>query len=353
MTQRERVEAVLAHEAPDRVPVVPQAFLLAARTAGTHIGEINRDGRLLAKSHIACQEKYGYDGVVVDVDDASMAEACGARVVFREDDVAVVDESEPVLTDLKQIRDMVLPDPRTAGRLPEWLLATEELVAAIGSDVFIMGRADQGPFSLACLLRGTTRWMLDLIEADPAEVAEVLVWCREAILRFAVAQRECGAHATSIGDAYAGPNLISPDMYRQHARDHETWLAQRIQREGFPFSLHICGNTTSILEDMVATGSAILEIDSPVDLSKAADLSAGRAVLMGNINPSHPLVFGTPETVRAHVRHAIETTGCRDLLLSSGCAMGRDTPEENMRALVSAAAEFGSADKVADAGGHC
>ena len=54
------------------------------------------------------QEKFGYDGIVVDVDDATLAEACGAKVQFREDDVAVVDESEPLLKSLKDVENLSL-----------------------------------------------------------------------------------------------------------------------------------------------------------------------------------------------------------------------------------------------------
>ena len=57
------------------------------------------------------------------------------------------------MKDLHDVYDMPLPDPMTSGRMNEWLEATSRLKEAIGDHVFIMGRADQGPFSIACLLR--------------------------------------------------------------------------------------------------------------------------------------------------------------------------------------------------------
>jgi hypothetical protein len=73
MTGLERCMTVLQGGVADRVPVVPQAFLFAARTAGYKIGQICKDAAKLAKSHVICQEKYGYDGCVIDVDDATLA----------------------------------------------------------------------------------------------------------------------------------------------------------------------------------------------------------------------------------------------------------------------------------------
>ncbi|MDC7232547.1 MAG: uroporphyrinogen decarboxylase family protein [Spirochaetales bacterium] len=345
MTGLERCQAVLNKETPDRVPVVPQTFMFAAETAGFRIGDMNKDGRLMAESHRISQDKYGYDGCVIDIDDASLAEACGATVIFdNPDEPALVDEHNPLVTDLRQFSDMEFPDPLKDGRLPAWLEATERLIADIGDRVFVMGRSDQGPFDLLCLLRGTQNLMMELITEEPEVIWKALDWCREANLRFAKAQKDAGAHATSIGDSYAGPNLISPEMFREFALEHEITLCKQVQDYGIPWSLHICGNTNEIIEDMVSTGASILEVDWQVDMKKASEIVDGRAVLMGNIDPSDPLVYGTPEAVDLKAKAIIEATGGKHLFLSSGCAMGRRTPEDNMRAMINAAKKYGTFD---------
>jgi uroporphyrinogen decarboxylase len=346
MTSLERCMAALKGKIPDRVPVIPQCFMFACETAGFKIGQINKNGKLMAQSHIISQEKYGYDGCVIDIDDASLAEACGAKVLFREDDVAVVDEHNPLLKNLRDIDNLKLPDPYNSARLPEWLEATRVLKEKIGDHIFIMGRADQGPFDLICLLRGTEKFMMDLIEEDENVIHHALDWCREANLRFSKAQKDAGAHVTSIGDAYASPNLISPDQYRQFALNPEIKLTKQVQDYGIPFSIHICGNTTSIIADMVKTGAKILELDWQTDLKVAKAAVGNKAVIMGNINPSDPLVFGTPEQVDAASKKIIEDTKGTMLYLSSGCAMGRNTKHENMIAMVEAPKKYGTYDQI-------
>jgi uroporphyrinogen decarboxylase len=74
-----------------------------------------------------------------------------------------------------------------------------------------------------------------------------------------------------------------------------------------------------------------------LDMTKARAAVPASTVLMGNVNPGDPLVFGTPGQVHAAARQVIAATGGRGLFLSSGCAMGRNTPPENVQALVSAA----------------
>ena len=269
MNSLERCMAVLNGETPDRLPIIPQCFMLAVETAGLKISDVNRNGRKMAQAHIISQEKYGYDGCVIDFDNATLAEAVGAKVIYREDEPAIVDEEQPVLKDLRDVYDMPIPDPASSGRLNEWLEATRTLSEAIGDHVFIMGRADQGPFSIACLLRGTTQFMMDLLTEDKQLIDDVLEYCRKISAVFAKAQKDAGAHVTSIGDAFAGPNLISPDMYRQFALIPEQKLAKEVQDYGIPFSIHICGNTNGIIQDMGTTGAKILEVDWMLDIKKA------------------------------------------------------------------------------------
>lgn len=346
MTSLERCMAVLNGGVPDKIPIVPQSFMLAAETAGIKVGELSHNPDKMVEAHLVCLEKYGYDGIVIDFDDATMAEACGAKVIFRDDEPAVVDESHPLLTNLQDVDELVLPDPAKDGRLGVWLEATMKLVEKVGDHVFIMGRADQGPFTLATLLRGAQQFMMDLVLEDPEVIKKLIDYSRKASTVFAKAMKDVGAHATSIGDAYAGPSLISPEMFRQFALDPEIKMTNEVQEYGIPFSIHICGDTSGIVPDMASTGAKILELDSQVDFAWARKIVPEETVLMGNINPSDPLVLGNPETIEASVKNLIEQTKGKGLFISSGCAMGRNTPSANFRAMVLAAREYGSHDKI-------
>jgi MtaA/CmuA family methyltransferase len=319
---------------------MPQAFLFAIESAGLRMADVVRSPERMARALADCRERYDYDGCIIDFDDATLAEACGAKVIYRDDDPAIVDESCLLVQDYSQVKDLELPDPMRSGRLPIWLETTTRLVEMTGNEVFVMGRADQGPFDLACLLRGPENFMEDLIEGDPEEIEALIDYCRKACAIFAKAQKDAGAHATSIGDAFAGPNLISPALYRRFALEPEIALTEEVQSYGIPFSIHICGNTNTILADLVTTGARILELDWQVDLAQAAKLADGRCTLLGNLDPSHPMAFGTPDQVDRLCRAAIEATGGRNFILSSGCALGRNTKPENVRAMVEAAKKY-------------
>lgn len=341
MTHLERVQAVLQGRQPDRVPVIPQSFMFSAQEYGYNIGQINRNPRLMAEAHAFCQEKYGYDGCVIDFDDASLAEACGAKVIYRDDAVAAVDEHEPLLTDLRQVDDLALPEPEKSPRLCMWMETAQRLMEKVGDHVFVLGRADQGPFDLLTLLRGPQEFMMDLILEEEEVVHHALQWATEAHIRFAKAMRDL-THCTSMGDSYAGPNLISPAMYRQFALPYEIQVVNAVQTEDKPYSVHICGDTNLIMADMATNGARLLEVDWQVDMGNARKILPDNVTIMGNIDPSDPLVLGTPEQVLAKAKNIIESTGGKGLILSSGCAMGPNTKPENLQAMVEAAKLYGT-----------
>lgn len=342
MNSLERIQAVLEGRLPDRLPVLPQSFMFAAQMSGYSIGQINRNPRLMAQCHLNSREEFGYDGCIVDVDDATLAEACGAQVIYRDDNVAVVKDSQPILKDLRDIDSLKLPEPKKSGRICEWLEVTSRLNEKMGKDGFILGRADQGPFNLLCLLRGAQQFMEDLIMEDEDVIMHALDWTTEAHIRFAKAQIEAGAHMTSMGDAYASPNLISPAAYQKFAFPWEKQVVQKVQTEKEPYSIHICGDTTKIIRDMGDTGAKVLEVDWKLDIGDARRDLSKNTVLMGNINPSDPMYLGTTQQVKQQVKKIIEDTRGQGLIVSSGCALGANTRPENVRAMVDAVKEYGS-----------
>ena len=68
--------------------------------------------------------------------------------------------------------------------------------------------------------------------------------------------------------------------------------------------------------------------------------------MMGNVNPSDPLYLGKPADVDVAVKKVVDSTKGRGLIISSGCAIGANTPPENMKALVAAARTYGAREYV-------
>jgi MtaA/CmuA family methyltransferase len=249
----------------------------------------------------------------------------------------------PVIHSLDDVDKLEMPDPHTAFPLSENLKSTRIVAREIGQQAFIIGRADQGPFSLASMLIGMEEFLLAL--ANPAnrdKLHRLLEFSLEVVYRYAVAQLEQGAHMTSIGESLAGPDVCSPKMYREYEWGYAKRLVERLADQRIRLAYHICGNATRIVEDMTATGATVLELDYKCDLPAIKAATQGRTTILGTIDPSSVLALGTPDLVTQKCREELEVLmPGGGLILGPGCALPPTTPPENVHAMLEAAHHFG------------
>jgi len=342
MTRFERCLSVLENRIPDRVPVVPENYAFCVKHCGYKMKDVRHDGNLLAECLIRTLEDFGYDGVTVDLDNAASAEALGCRVDFSEEDNPAI-VSGPAIESLEEVKDLKIPEPYKDGRLHVYIECTRRLAREIGKDAFIYAFFDQGPFSLAAMVRGIENFMLDLAMRENLELIHQLIdFCRQAGEIFGKALIDAGAHVVGIGDALASPDVISPRQYEEFAFPYERRMAENIQKEGGRFGIHICGNVTPILPKLVQTGAVLLDIDYKADLKEVKRICRGKVAVRGPIEPSSVMCFGTQKVVEEKCREAIEILGKNGgFILSSGCDIMKGTPPENMAAMVQAALKYG------------
>lgn len=340
----ERTLTTLQFGMPDRLPVDLHNFQPAAAAMGVPLQEVFKDGELLAESQLRAWREFGHDVIILESGTSSSAEACGVEVIYRDDAAPVA--SRPALERLEDVPKLELSDPWTTFPWSEILKATRIVADEIGDRAFIIGRGDQGPFSLALMLRGYENFMLDIaLNEQPAMIHQLLDYCRKVATRFAQAQLEAGAHATSIGESPSGPDVLSPRHYRQWAFPYQKAMIQDFTSQGQIIAHHICGNVGPILDDFIATGAQITEIDHKTDLARAHEAARGKTTILGPIDTGL-LAFGTPAEVDDACRAAIETMkGDADVhtgfILGPGCALASETPAENIHALVESAKRYG------------
>ncbi len=335
-----RIRAALDGGRPDRVPVMLHNFMPAAREAGFSMKRFREDPGAIAASFIQAVETYAYDGILVDVDTVTVAGALGVKVDFPED--APARWAGPALKDLAGVRDLPLPDIGNHPRVRIWLEAVSRIKTYFGDEVFVRGNCDQAPFSLAGMMRGPEEWMMDLMDSGRlADARALLDYGGLAAAEFISLMAETGADMVSNGDSPAGPDLISPAMYREFAQPHERALVEQAHASGLPYALHICGATTLILDAMLDTGADALELDYKTDIRAAHDALKGRAAFIGNIDPSSVLALGTPALVESRTRELLQVfSDFPGFVLNAGCAMPSETPPANIRAMIAAARSF-------------
>ena len=340
MNSVERVAAAIEMRTPDRVPVDLHNFLPAAQAFGRPFSETFRDGELLAQSMLDAWREFGHDMILLENGTGCNAEACGAHVTYRDDASPVADE--PLITSLDQVADLVVPDPEKTFPMSEILKATRILSREIGDQAWIVARADQGPFDLASQLFGIEGLMMAMAMGETDGVNALLSYSREVTTRYAYALMDAGGRSTSIGEPVSGPGLISPRDYKAFAMPQQRQLVEDVAAHGGVVANHICGDTIPIFEDFLSTGAQILEIDHVTDKQQAKDMARGRACLLGTLD-TNTITLGTPSDVMDEAREAIEILAPDSgFILGPGCALGPETPADNVHVLIEAARKYGT-----------
>ena len=340
MNGYERTMAALGGERPDTVPVMLHNFMMAAREAGVSMQQFRRDPAAIARSFIQAVETYGYDGIIVDVNTVTLAGAAGVPIDVPADEPARTAGS--LLSDLRQVDDLEPVNISTDEGVQAWLESVRLLRAHFGNEILIRGNCDQCPFTLASMLRGSEAWLMELLDPDQRErVEKLLRHCTEITKQFIRLMSSTGAHMTSNGDSFAGPELISPQLYREFALPYEKQVTGLAHQLNLPYILHICGNTAPILRDMLSSGSDGLEIDYKTDVHHAHSLMKDKVTFVGNIDPSGVLAMGTPALVEEATRKLLDVfADTPRFVLNAGCAIPPVTPPENLRTMIRTARRF-------------
>jgi uroporphyrinogen decarboxylase len=350
MTSLERIQHAARGGLVDRVPVAPYMGNHGARVADAPIGEYCRSGRIMAEAQYRAWQIYGQDAVVAQSDNYYIAEGFGVQVQHYHDATPTL--VHPAVDSVAAIRKLRVPDPHRDGRMPVYLEAIRLLSKMTDGKVAVRAPGT-GPFSLASHIMGTEQFLVELAMADrqPGGEAEkalkrLMELSTDALIAFSRACLECGAHLVQAGDSLASPDMISPATYRKWA-----WPAERrffdalnplAAQHGAVTLLHICGNTTPVLESMADTGAHILELDHKVDLKTAKARVGHRVCLMGNLDPVELLWRGTPEAVNHAARKAIEDAGDGGgFILGSGCEVPPGAAIENLKAMMAAVDDSG------------
>jgi len=308
----------------DRIPAYPIMGQCNAQLVGATIKDFITKPEVFIKAQVAAYERYKPDIVVMQGDLLTEVEAMGNVLRFPEDSLCI--SKKVVLEDKGKLSSLDLVDPHKDGRMPNYLHVLEETNKIIKDS--IVSAVIAGPWTIAIGLREAEMLLRDAMK-DPDYVVELMEFTTQQAIRSgeAVYPLKVGL---SYSEAPASCSLISPRIYRKLIFPYHKRIVDHFKAKKVGVGLHICGFATPILEDMVNTGMTNISIDAPSDLAKAAEICAGKAVLLGNVN-TNLFYSGTrvqmEQAMKACLAVAPKTSG---FILASGCEVPGVAPPEKV-----------------------
>lgn len=322
--RKERIKSVLLGKSEGRIPVFPLLMSFSAKRIGRNYKEFALDGRVMAEAQINASEMFEIDAITACSDAFRIAADLGADMVYPIDGPPFSSKSlVKCLTDLQLLKR---PDPSNPkSRMNDRTRGVAEMARNVGKEVLVVGWVDM-PFAEACSLCGVQN-MLMMLYDEPILAHSILEFLTPIVIEFALMQIESGAEMIGCGDAAA--SLISPDLYREFVLPYEKRVCDAIHRKNIFIKLHICGNTTALLNDMAESGADLFNVDHLVDLEKAARCYGAKGLaLKGNLNPVSDMLDSTPAECFKKARSCIETAKGYNYILSPGCEVPEAVSDE-------------------------
>lgn len=326
MNSYERTVNFIQGKSVDRPPFHPIIMRWAAEYADIPYRDFCCDFKSKSYAYIKCAEDFDIDWVTVMSDAYCEAVGFGLKVEFPENDLPL--ETGGHLPDLDAVANLKRYDIHDNPRIVNTIHTIEEFRKNVGGKRFILGWVE-GPIAEYGDIRGLTNAAMDFYD-NPEAVHHAMDVILEVALDSLSAQIKAGADCIGIGDAFC--SQIGPAIYKDFAFQREKILVDRIHELGAFAKLHICGNTSTILPDMIKTGADIIDVDHLVgSMEPFHSFLSPTQVFSGNCDPVEIIQNSSLEEIKTNVQQSFHQSKGRTIT-SAGCEITPGTSQENFKA---------------------
>ncbi|QZY54931.1 uroporphyrinogen decarboxylase family protein [Crassaminicella profunda] len=266
-------------------------------------------------------ETFPSDFIYSFCDGIIFCETLGLEILKPEDDFPSV-LNHPMV-DSEALKKYEIPDPYTSGRMPVNLESLSLIAKNIDKPLYV---SIQGPFTLAVQLAGATQLLRSII-TNPEFVEKLLAFTTETVRRYSVAVNKAGAKYISISEP--GAVTLNPERFNKY-------VVQNVEKIYGDLTcwkgMHICGDTSEILDNMLSCSLDAVSLDQIMDYEKIKDRIPKEIVLIGNLDPIDLLGNGKPEDIKKETVKLMKAMRENDnYLCAFGCNCLNDTPVENLQ----------------------
>ena len=252
----------------------------------------------------------------------------------------------PIDYPIKSKSDLVrykLPDPTLPGRD----LEVRNGVGMPNDDIAITGGIT-GPLTTAWLLMGYEALSYAIYD-EPDLVKSIFQLSLDFYKEAARLSIAAGVDGMWVSEDYGESTrpLFRLNQFREYILPYFTELVEYVDGLGVPVLLHSCGCIKDYLPDLAQTKIKSihpLQRTAGMDLRWVKENFGERLCIIGNIDSSRTLPYGTPADVSTEVREAIDIAAPGGgYILASDHSIHDGIPVENVLTMFRVGAEYGQA----------
>lgn len=333
MNYKENLLNALTLKECEKTPVAsfPLSLVGSLRQMGMDSVEKEFDPEIIAKIALSGYEKAGIEGVSLPFDFGFGLENYGCKIETDYDGNSAKILESPY-TDFD---DFELPENHTDDYRYPVIRDAIKILQKSHPELPITS-TPTGPFTELGELFGVEK-VLKTLNTDYFELEDAMDTVTEAKKEELKFYEDLNIDCILIAEPNASPDLLNPEIFEELI---VPCLEELTDYMNVPSVIHICGNTTGIMEPLLSCGFEGISIAEEVDISEAKQIQGeldSKTRICGNISTTNTLFMGSREDVKK------ETKECLDKgvdILSPSCMFAPTTPVENVQAIVEARDEY-------------
>lgn len=340
ITSMDRLLAAADGEILDHIPVFCNLLDQGARELGLSIEEYFSKGEHVAQAQLKMLEKFGHDNVWSLFYVGREAELFGCKKIrYATDGPPNVEDY--IIQSYEDIANLQVPDDiSTHPAFAETAKCLEILKREVGGKVPICAYLTAS-MSLPAILMSMEKWMELLMIGDPAVRDMLLEKCSDFFRKEIEAYRRAGANVLVYADPYGSTDIIPMKLFKELSLK---WIKRDLEPGGLDGVVYYVGGArlNSVVDEVIREVGITTYYPGPLDnITDSMRLIGDRALCAGVINDIK-LLDWTPDEVRSEVKRIVQGGLAEGKKLFFGTVvMPYGIPEENIKAMIAAAKEYG------------
>ncbi|KAF0237250.1 MAG: Uroporphyrinogen decarboxylase [Prolixibacteraceae bacterium] len=377
MTSKERINAAMNLQHPDRVPLMCQ-FSIGSMMIQLKPNPVDfwYDKNIFAEGLITLCEKFKFDGILVSLHGHSdkwgkdlLSTECigeGEYMLTYPDRTEVHSWTDLPLVKFNEMKTMPSIEdidiekdiPSVINYIPvshnlyfdieqENMFDVFDIIySKVGESVSIHGEITS-PFDYFLDLIGYQDGLVGII-MEPEKCHAILDKYANGVRDLAVKMCDKHIDAIKISSPFAGMGFISMEDYCEFVLPYERRIIEAIRAKGVHVYIHTCGSIDDRLELMRESLTSGLECLDPipvgnVDLEDAFKRIGNDLFIKGNIDSINSLLFADDEKAETDIRKILKTGKKmgKGFILSTACSIAPKVTEERLLMLSQLVEKYG------------
>ncbi len=182
--------------------------------------------------------------------------------------------------------------------------------------------------------------MMKIAIKDKPGLNHIMEFTERLLLKYWNLFIDAGVEMVNQAEPLSSGDVISAKLFKELSFPRVKAANQAIAKRIKTKSLHICGNTTKILDLIAESETNLFSMDYKVDLNIARETLSGKVAYGGQLDPISVLLEGTTAEIEAESLACIRAGGTPGFVLIPGCDIAPKTKLENVQTMTHTAHHF-------------